>query len=122
MKQMTRIYLIDKLIKKLFAAIISSLVLMGIGLVIWYFVRESKTYLQDIFFIVGAVPIAIFALGMMGNFSARGNFFIQFSRSASNQSLNKRAQQDIGDMKSIVLSEMNWIMAGLFVWIICYFM
>ena len=122
MKQMTRIYLIDKLIKKLFAAIISSLVLMGIGLVIWYFMRESKTSLQDVFFIVGAVPIAIFALGMMGNFSARGNFFIQFSRSASNQSLNERAQQDISDMKSIVLSEMNWIMAGLFVWIICYFM
>ena len=122
MKQMTRINLIDKLIKKLFAAIISSLVLMGIGLVIWYFMRESKTSLQDIFFIVGAVPIAIFALGMMGNFSARGNFSIQLSRSASNQSLHGRARQDISDMKSIVLSEMNWIMAGLFVWIICYFM
>ena len=114
--------MIDKLIKKLFAAILSSLVLMGIGLVIWYFMRESKTSLQDIFFIVGAVPIAIFALGMMGNFSARGNFSIQFSRSASNQSLHGRARQDISDMKSIVLSEMNWIMAGLFVWIICYFM
>lgn len=95
---------------------------MGIGLVIWYFMRESKTSLQDVYFIVGAVPIAIFALGMMGNFSARGNFFIQFSRSASNQSLNKRAQQDIRDMKSIVFSEMNWIIAGLFVWLVCYFL
>ena len=101
---MTRIYLIDKLINKLFAAIISSLVLMGIGLVVWYFMRGSKTSLQDVFFIVGAVPIAIFALGMMGNFSARGNFFIQFSRSAGNQSLNTRAKQDVSDMKSILLS------------------
>ena len=95
---------------------------MGIGLVIWYFIKESKTSLQDVLFIVGAVPIALFTIGMIGNFSGRGNFFIQFSRSASNQSLNERAQQDISDMKSIVLSEMNWIMAGLIVWVLCYFL
>ena len=114
--------MISKIITKLFAAIMLSLVLTGIGLVIWYFMREYKTSLQDILFIVGAVPIAVFALGMMGNFSARGNFFIQFSRSAGNQSLNARAKQDVSDMKSIFFSEMNWIMAGLFVWIICYFL
>ncbi len=111
----------NKIIIKLIAAIISSLVLMGIGLVIWYFMRESNTSFQDVLFIVGAVPIAIFALGTMGNFAGRGNFFIQFSRSAGNKSLDEKALQDISDMKSIVLSKMNWIMAGLFVWLFVIF-
>jgi len=113
--------MIKKVTIKLFTAIISSLVLLGLGLTIWYFKRESETSLKDVLFWIGAVPIALFSIGQIGNFSGRGDFSIQFSRSASNQSLNERALHDVSDMKSIVLSGMNWFMAGLFVLLICYF-
>ncbi len=113
--------MINKVIIKIFTAMISSLVLLGIGLAIWYFKRESQTSLQNVLFWVGAVPIALFSIGLIGNFSGRGNFYIQFSRSASNQSLNERSLHDVSDMKSIILSGMNWFMAGLFILLLCYF-
>lgn len=114
--------MIKKVIVKIFTAMISSLLLLCIGLTIWYFKRESETSLQNVLFCVGAVPIALFSIGQMGNFSGRGNFNIQFSRSASNQSLNERSLHDLSDMQSIVLSGMNWFMAGLFILLLCYFL
>jgi len=116
------LYMIKKVVIKLFSAMISSLVLLCIGLAIWYFKRESETSLQDVLFWVGAVPIALFSIGQMGNFSGRGNFNIQFSRSVSNQSLNERSLHDLSDMQSTVLSGMNWFMAGLFILLISYFL
>lgn len=114
--------MIKKIIKKLFTAIISYLVLLGIGLAICYFRRESKPSLQDVLFLVGAVPIAFFSIGLIGDFKGRGDFFIQFSRSVSNQSSKERALQDVDDIKSNVASGLNWFMAGLFVWLTVYLM
>ena len=111
-----------KILQNIITAIILSLALLIVGMVIWYFMKESETSLQDILFYVGAVTIVIFSMGQLGHFFGRGDPSYQLSRSVSNQSPNKRAVQDEHDIKSRVLSGLNWILAGLLVWLYGYFM
>ena len=114
--------MINKILQNLITAFILSLALLTVGLVIWYFMKESETSLQNILFCVGAVPIVLFSMGQLGNFFGRGDPSYQLSRSVSNQSSNQRALQDLLDMKTKVKSGLNWIIAGLLVWLFSYFM
>lgn len=112
--------------KKLFysslAALFSALVLVLLGVVIWFFMKRSETSLQDILFYVGAVPIAFFSIGFLGDSFGRGNSSYQLSRSVTKQTANQRALQDHGDVRSRVKSGLNWMVAGLLVWVISYFL
>jgi hypothetical protein len=112
---------INKILQNLITACILSLVLLCAGLVIWYFKKDSGTSLQDILFYVGAVPLVLFTLGQLGNFIGKGEPSYQLSRSVSNQSANTRALKDERDIKSQIKSGINWIMAGLLVWLFGYF-
>jgi len=114
--------MIRKILKNGFAALLSSLALLTVALIIWCFMKESETPLQDIIFWVGAVPVGLFSLGLVGDFFGRGDPSYQLSRSVSNQSSNQRALQDISDIKSKVKSGLNWIIAGLLIWLLSYFM
>ena len=111
----------NKIFKNLIAAFILSLALLTVGLVIWYFMKESQIPLQAILFWVGAVPIALFSIGLIGDFFGRGDVSYQLSRSVSNQSLNQRILQEASDIKSKVKSGSNWIIAGLLIWLFSYF-
>ena len=111
-----------KIFKNVLAAFLLSLALLTVALIIWYFMEESKTPLQDILFWVGAVPIGLFSIGLIGDYFGRGDFSYQLSRSVSNQSPNQRALQDVSAMKSAVKSGLNWIIAGLLIWLFSYFM
>lgn len=113
--------MIKKLIKYLGAAIISCLALLMLGLIIWYFMNESQTTLQDILFWVGAAPIAFFSIGLFGDFFGRGDISYQLSRSVSRQSSNQRSIEDQSDTESRVKSGLNWIIAGLLLWLVSYF-
>jgi len=113
--------MINKILKNLITAFILSLSLLTVGLVIWYFMKESETSLQDILFCVGAVPIALFSIRLFGNFIVRGDLSYQLSRSVSNQPSNQRALQDVSEIKSMVKSELNWLIAGLLTWLFMYF-
>lgn len=113
--------MINNIIKKIGAALFLSLVLLAIGLVIQYFMKASQTALEDILFWVGAVPIVLFSMRLMGDFFGRGTSSYQLSRSVMEQSSNKRALQDESDTKSMVTSELNWCMAGLLIWLFSYF-
>ena len=114
--------LINNIIKNFITAFILSLVLLIVGLVIWYFKKGSGTSLQDILFYAGAIPLVLFSLGQLGNFFGRGEPSYQLSRSVSNPSATQRALQDVRDFKSRVKSGLNWILAGLFVWLYSYFL
>jgi hypothetical protein len=113
---------IKKILQNLIDAFILSLALLAVGFIIWYFMKESKTSFQDILFYVGAAPIVIFSVGQLGEFLGRGDHSYQLSRSVSSQSSNKRAVQDVRDIASRVKSGLNWIIAGLLVWLFSYFM
>lgn len=114
--------MINKILKNLITAFILSVVLFIVGLIIWYFMRESETSLQDILFCVGALPIVLFSIRVIGYFFGRGDLSYQLSRSVSDQSSNQRALQDVSEIKSMVTSGLNWLIAGLLIWLFMYFM
>ena len=111
-----------KILQNIITAIILSLALLIVGFAIWYFMKESDTSLQDILFYVGAAPIVIFSIGQLGNFFGRGDPSYQLSRSVSNRSPGQRAVKDVRDIESKVKSGLNWIIAGLLVWLYSSFM
>ena len=114
--------MMNKILQNVITAIILSLALLIVGLAIWYFMKDSETSLQDILFYVGAVPIVIFTIERLGHFFGRGDPSYQLSRSVSKQSPNQRAVQDLQDIKSKLKSGLNWIIAGLLVWLYSSFM
>jgi hypothetical protein len=118
----SKLFVINKILQNMITAIILSLALLIVGLAIWYFMKESETSLQDILFYVGAVPIVLFSMSELGNFFGRGDPSYQLSRSVSNQSPGQRAVQEIRDIKSRIKSGLNWIIAGLLVWLYSSFM
>jgi len=105
------------ILKRLLTAFILSLVLLTVGMVIWYFAKESGTSLQDILFWIGAVPIALLSIRLFGGFIGRGHLSYQLSRTVSGQSSNQRALQDASEIKFMVRSELNWFIAGLLIWL-----
>lgn len=110
-----------KLLYSSLSALFSALILVLLGAVIWIFMKNSNISLQDILFYVGAVPIALFSIGVLGDSFGRGSPSYQLSRSVSEQTANKRALQDVDDVKSRVKSGLNWIVAGFIVWGVSYF-
>lgn len=109
-----------RLQKSALSVLLSTLFLLGTGVVIWLFIQNSGSTLQDILFYVGAAPIALFSVGMFGDFFGRGTQSYQLSRSVSRHSPNQRAQKDVEDNENKVASGIIWIIAGLLVWIISY--
>ncbi len=110
-----------RLSRVMIAAFLLSFVLLTLALIIWFFMKESATSLKNILFWVGAVPIGLFSIGLIGDFSVRGDLSYQLSRSVSNQSSNQRFLLDVNDIKSKVKSGLNWIIAGLIIWLLGYF-
>ncbi len=111
-----------RLLKSARSVLLITLILLTVGLVIWFFMKDSQTTFQDILFYVGAAPIALFSIGMFGDFLGRGTQAYQLSRSVSKQSANQRSLNDAEDDKNRVYSGITWIIAGLLVWFISYFL
>ena len=110
------------IIIKLVAAIISSLILFSLGLIIWYFKQESQTPLQAVLFWVGAVSVALFSIGLFGNFSGKGDIEYLLNRTAVNKSGYDQTLLNVGDFKYAILSGLNWILAGLIVLVVGFFL
>lgn len=107
-------------LKNILAALILSFALLIVSLVIWFFMKERGTLLQDILFCVGALPVALFAIRVFGQYFGRGDHSYQLSRSVNDRSPNQRAHQDVRDLKSSFNSGMTWVLAGLVILFICY--
>ena len=110
-----------KLLYASMSVLLSALALLLLGWGIWFFMKSAQTSLQDILFYVGAVPIALFSIGLLGDSIGRGSSSYQLSRSVTQKTANQRALQDVKDIKSRVTSGLNWMIAGLVVWLVSYF-
>ncbi len=100
----------------------ATVVLLAVGAVVWFFVRKTDTSYQDILFYVGAAPVVLFTIGMFGDFVGRGNISYQLSRSVDDRSPNKRGADDANETTHRVLFSLKWILSGLLVWFISYFL
>jgi len=96
--------------------------LLLLGWAIWFFMKGTKTSLQDVLFYVGAAPIALFSIGLFGDSFGRGSSSYQLSRSVTKKTANQRALQDVADNTLRVTSSLNWMIAGLVIWLVSYFL
>ncbi len=108
--------MLKKLLKTIIRSIILSILLMGIGAIVFLFIRGPETRFQDILFWVGAVPVLLLSLSVFGDIFGKADISYQLARSASTQSSNERAHDDMLNMNSILKSHTSWIIAGLLVW------
>jgi len=114
--------LIKRLLHSGLSVLLSSLVLLLLGWIVWFFTGGDKTSLQDVLFYVGAAPIALFAIGLFGDSFGRGSSSTQLSRSVTKKTANQRALRDAKDNTLRITSGLNWMMAGLVVWLVSYFL
>jgi hypothetical protein len=114
--------MIKLIIIRLLAAILSSLLLLSLGLIIWYFKQESQTSLQTVLFWVGSVTIALFSIGLFGNFSGKGEIAYLLNRTGIDKSGYDNTLSNVSDLKFSFLSGLNWILSGLIILIIHYFL
>lgn len=98
-----------------------TLLLIMLSLLISYIMKESGLTLQDTLFWVGAVPIALFSIGIFGNFSSRGDPEYQLSKTVLKQSPNQRSSHETDDVSKRTSSHLTWVIAGLLVWLVSYF-
>jgi len=98
-----------------------TLLLIMLSLLISYIMRESALTLRDTLFWVGAVPIALFSIGIFGNFSSRGDPEYQLSKTVLKQSSNQRSIHETDDVSKRTSSNLIWVIAGLLVWVVSYF-
>jgi len=98
-----------------------TLLLIMLSLLISYMMRDSVLTLRDTLFWVGAVPIALFSIGIFGNFSSRGDPEYQLSKTVLEQSSNQRSIHETDDVSKRTSSNLIWVIAGLLVWVVSYF-
>ena len=112
--------MVKKALKSLLTAFIVSTALLILALAIWWLMKDSGTSLQDVLFCVGALPVALFSISVLGEYFGRGNPSVLFGESVSNRLPGQRALQDVTDLKSGFKSAMNWVAAGLVILLVCY--
>ncbi len=112
--------MLNRILKILCAALLWAGMLLLLAVVVWWFKREDGVSFQDILFWVGALPIVLFTLGAMGRFSGRGDVAYQLSRTVSDATPDQRTGALIDDLKSQGKSWLNWILAGLLLWLGSY--
>jgi hypothetical protein len=115
-----RVEMTDKIVKNGFAVVLISLVLLTVAFVIWLFVKEAGTPIQDVLFCVGAVPIVIFSVGVLGEYFKRRDAFRSPGRSASRQTPHPEASQGCDELASGITSGLNWVLAGAALMLVCY--
>jgi hypothetical protein len=114
--------MIEQFIRSVIRVVAYGLVLLSVGTAIWYLVNEPKPSLQDVLFWVGTVSIALFSLGMCGNFSGMGSSSYQMARSVMKRSPNQRAFDDAAERQGKSASGIIWVASGLLIWLISYLM
>jgi len=112
--------MVNKALKSLLTAFIISTALLILALAIWLFMKASGTSLQDVLFCVGALPVALFSISILGEYFGRGNPSVLFGGSVSNRSPNQRVLQDESGFKSGLKSGLNWVAAGVVILLVCY--
>lgn len=94
--------------------------LLILAVVVWWFKRGLGISFQDALFWVGALPIVVFSLGSMGRFAGRSDVTCQMGRSVSNATPDQKTAGLIDDGQTYGKSGLNWILAGLLLWLGSY--
>ncbi len=109
--------MLNRTLKNFLAALLSAGILLLLAVAVWWIKRGDGVAFQDILFWVGALPIVFFTMGSMGRFSGRGDVSYQLSRTVSDATPDQKTGALIDELKSQGKSWLNWILAGLLLWL-----
>ncbi len=112
--------MLNRILKMILAALLSAGLLLLLAVVLWWFKRGDGVLFQDMLFWVGALPIVLFTLGSLGRFSGRGDVSYQLSRTISDATPEQKTGALIDELKSQGKSSLNWVLAGLLLWSLCW--
>jgi len=114
--------MIEKVFKILFFAVLSSLPLLLIGYILSRFFAKSTESLGIILFIIGAIPLVLFSPGLFsGSTSGAIHTPKVIYRLVDTLTPHNKRYSNSEDPKSNFNFSLNWVLAGLLLWIVSYF-
>jgi len=109
-------------VKIIISAVLSSLLLLLAGLLISFIFSNSQKSLGLIYFIVGALPLVIFAPGLFGGGKSGAIHTPKvIYRFVNTLGPAKKTSQSGDDSSANFNASLSWVLAGLIVWVISYF-
>ncbi len=114
--------MLKKTIKTVTIAGLLAIPLLVAGLLISYFLLGSLKLLNLVLFAIGAVPIVVFSSGLLGG-STSGALHTPkvIYRLVDTLTPKKYKSQSGEEIRSNFFTSLNWILAGVIVWVVSYF-
>ena len=112
----------EKAVKIIITAILSSLVLLLIGLLVSLVFSRLNESLGLIYFIIGAIPLVIFSPGLFGGGKSGAIHTPKvIYRFVNTLGSGPKASQSGEDSNADFNASLSWVLAGLIVWAVSYF-
>ena len=109
-------------IRIIISAVLSSLLLIAIALLISFIFSDSQKSPGLIFFIVGAIPLVIFSPGLFGGGKSGAIHTPKVVyRFVNTLAPDKKRSSDGDDSQADFNASLSWVLAGLIVWAVSYF-
>ncbi|MGI9536660.1 MAG: hypothetical protein ACR2PB_06305 [Desulfocapsaceae bacterium] len=114
--------MIGKTFKILISAALASLLLIVIGLLISFLFSDSQKSLGLIFFVIGAIPLVIFLPGLFGGGKSGAIHTPKvIYRLVNTLSPQNKSSQNSDDSRANFNASLIWVLAGVVLWIVSYF-
>ena len=114
--------MIGKIFKILISAALSSLLLIIVGYLVSFLFSDSQKSLGLILFVVGAIPMVIFLPGLFGGGKSGAIHTPKvIYRVVNTLSPHNKSSQTGDDSRANFNASLNWVLAGVIVWIVSYF-
>ena len=108
--------------KIIVSAILSSLLLLLVGLLVSLVFANSQRSLGLIYFIIGAIPLVIFSPGLFGGGKSGAIHTPKvIYRFVNTLGPGAKASSSGEDSNGDFNASLSWILAGLIVWVVSYF-
>lgn len=112
--------MLEKTFKILISVVLSSIPLLLLGVLLSHFFSESQESLGLILFIIGAIPIVLFSPGLFSS-STSGAIHTPKVIYRLVDTLTPRKRTSQNGSKSNFNFSLNWVLAGIIIWIVSYF-
>ena len=108
--------------KIIISAILSSILLLLIGLLVSLVLSNAQKSLGLIYFIIGAIPLVIFLPGLFGGRKSGAIHTPKvIYRFVNTLGSGSKASGSGEDSKADFNASLSWVLAGLIVWVVSYF-
>ena len=114
--------MIGKAFKILISAALYSLLMIVVGLLVSFLFSDSQKSLGLILFVIGAIPLVIFLPGLFGGGKSGAIHTPKvIYRLVNTLSPTNKSSRDGDESRANFNASLIWVLAGVIVWIVSYF-